>query len=163
MQFANSIENVLTCINNSLYIHETLKFHHDKAFESAMVDKFEITSCKYFIYQDCWQGLIVGYASLGNGWIAILILSGMLESCNNSSGKAAIFQIPSPRWKVNHKNSLKKTLDRDPPFLKCFTVKVSRLPIDPQNPRNFSTLNNLQHTVWYEPDKHIIQLSLSIL
>ena len=35
-----------------------------------------------------------------------------------SSGKAALFLGPSPRKKVNHKNSLKKTLDRDPPFLK---------------------------------------------
>ena len=118
------------CINNSLYTHEMSKFHHDKAFESVMVDKFEITSCKYSIK-------IVGYTSLGNGWIAILISSGALESFINSSGKAALFQKPSPRQKVNHKNSL-KTLDREPPFLKlhkckCFNVKVSRLPIDPRN------------------------------
>ena len=87
------------------------------AFESTMVDKFKITSCKYlaiiFIK-------IVGYTSLGNSRIAIaiLILSGTLEPCINISGKAALFQIPSPKRKVNHKNTLKKTLDRDPPFLK---------------------------------------------
>ena len=80
------IEHVLKCISNSLYTSEMPKFHHDKAFESAMVDKFEITSCKYL-------GIIfikiVGFTSLGNGWIAILILSGGLEPCINSSGKAA--------------------------------------------------------------------------
>ena len=93
----------------------TLKFHHNKAFESAIVDKFEITSCKY------WGIIfikIVGYTSLGNGWIAISILSGTLELCINSSGKAALFQRPSSRRKVNHKNSLKKMLDCDPLFLK---------------------------------------------
>ena len=106
---------MLTCINHSLYTREMPKFHHDKALESAMVNKFEITSCKYL-------GIIfikiVGYTSLGNGWIAILILSGALEPCINSSGKAALFQTPSPRQKVNHNNSLKKTRDRDPPCLK---------------------------------------------
>ena len=76
-----------------------------------MVDMFEITSYKYFIK-------IVGYTSLGNGWIAILILLGALGPCINSSGKAALFQRPFPRRKVNHKNFLKKTLDHDPPFLK---------------------------------------------
>ena len=35
---------------------------------------------------------IVGYTSLGNGWIDILTLSGVLEPCINSSGKAALFQ-----------------------------------------------------------------------
>ena len=98
-----------------LYTRETLKFHHDKAFESAMVDKFKITSYKYL-------GIIfikiVGYTSLETGWIATLILSGMLEPCINSSGKAALFQTPSSRRKVNHKNSLKKTLDYDPPLVK---------------------------------------------
>ena len=106
---------MLTCINNSLYTRETPKFHHDKAFESAMVEMFEITSCKYL-------GIIfikiIGYTSLGNSWIAILILLGALEPCINSSGKAALFQTPSPRRKVNHKNSLKKTMDRDLSFLK---------------------------------------------
>ena len=69
---------MLKCISNSLYTREMPKFHHDKAFDSAMVDKFEITSCKYlgitFIK-------IVGFTSLGNCWIAILILSGGLELC----------------------------------------------------------------------------------
>ena len=32
-------------INNSLYTSETL-FHHEKAFESAMVDEFEMTCSK---------------------------------------------------------------------------------------------------------------------
>ena len=99
----------------TLYTHETPKFHHDKAFESAMLDKFEITSCKYL---NIMLIKIVGHTSLGNGWIAILILSGALEPCINSSGKAALFQTPSSRRKVNHTNSLKKTLDCDLPFLK---------------------------------------------
>ena len=42
------------------------QFHHVKAFESAMVDEFEINSCKY-------MGIIfikiVGYPSFKNGWI----------------------------------------------------------------------------------------------
>ena len=33
---------------------------------------------------------------------------------------------------------------------KSFTGKVSRLPIDPQNPQNFSTSNDLQYTVYSE-------------
>ena len=135
---------MLTCINNSrLYTHQTPKFHHNKVFESAMLDKFKITSCKYL---DIILIKIVGYT------IAILILSGALGSCINSSGKAALFQTPSSRWKVNHKNSLK-----DPglwPTIfktkwKCFTVKVSGLPIDLRNPRNFSTSNDLPFTVSY--------------
>ena len=68
----------------------------DKAFESAMVSKFEITSCKYlgiFIK-------IVDYTSLGNGWIAILILSGALELSINSSGKVALFQRPSTKAEI---------------------------------------------------------------
>ena len=86
MQFANSVEHMFMCISNSLYTREMLKLYHDKAFDSTMVDKFEITSCKYL-------GIIfikiIGFTSLGNGWIAILILSGVLEPCINSSGKAA--------------------------------------------------------------------------
>ena len=86
---------------------------HDNAFESAIVDKFEITSCKYL-------GIIfikiVGYTSLGNGWIAILTLPDALKPCINSSGKAALFQTPSLRHTVNHKSSLKKTLNHNPPF-----------------------------------------------
>ena len=39
-----------------------------------MVDKFEITSCKYL-----GTRLLAIATSLGNGWIAILILSGTLE------------------------------------------------------------------------------------
>ena len=104
-----------SCALTTLYTCEMPKFPHDKTFESAMVDKFEITSCKYL-------GIIfikiVGYTPLGNGWIAILVSSGEFEPCINSSGKAALFQRPSPRWKVNQKNSLKKILDRDLPFLK---------------------------------------------
>ena len=100
---------------STVYTSETPKFHHDKAFESAMVEKFKVTYCKYlgviFIK-------IIGYTSLGNSWIALLILSGTLEPCINSSGKATLFQRPSPRQKINHKNSLKKTLDCDPPILK---------------------------------------------
>ena len=103
------------CHNNSIYTCETLKFHHDKAFESAIVDKFEMTSCKYL-------GIIfikiVGYTSLGNGWIAKLTLPDALKPCIDSSGKAALFQTPSPRHKVNHKSSLKKNLNHDSPFFK---------------------------------------------
>ena len=59
---------MLTRISNSIiYTREMSKFHHNKACENAMVDKFELTSYKYFIK-------IVGYTSLGNGWIAILII-----------------------------------------------------------------------------------------
>ena len=46
------------------------------------------------------------------------LLLGALEPCINSSGKAALFQTPSLRQKVDHKKSLMKTLDRNPPFLK---------------------------------------------
>ena len=106
---------MLTCINNSLYTCETLKFHPKKPFESTMVDKIKITSYKYFVIIFI---KIVGYTSLKNGWTVILILSGALEPCINNSGKAALFERPYTRQKVNHKNSLKKTLDRDTPFLK---------------------------------------------
>ena len=61
----------------------------------------------------------------------------------------------SPRWDVIHKNA-SCTVKKDPepwPTIfktllskwKCFTVKVSQLPIDPRNSENFSTSNNL----WY--------------
>ena len=40
-----------------LYTREMPKSHHKKAFESAMVDQFEITSC-YHIYQDRWLYII---------------------------------------------------------------------------------------------------------
>ena len=88
----------------------------DKAFKSVVVDKIEITSCKYL-------GIIfikiVGYTSLENGWVAISNLSGALVPCVNISGKAALYYSRHLlRWKVNHKNFLKKTLDRDLPFLK---------------------------------------------
>ena len=46
-----------------------------------MLDEFEINSCKCL-------GIIlikiVGYASFGNDWITILILSGVLEQCFKS-------------------------------------------------------------------------------
>ena len=43
------------CINNFPHIYTwDAKFHHVKAFESVMVDEFEINSCKYMsIYRDC--------------------------------------------------------------------------------------------------------------
>ena len=84
------------------------KFHHNKAFESAMVDKFEITSCKYL-------GIIfikiVGYASLGNGWIAMLILSGALEPCINSQFWEGSI-IPETFPKVESKSQ--KFFEEDP-------------------------------------------------
>ena len=121
---SNSLENfgglptplkMCSCALTTPYTRKAPKFHHNKTFESSMVDKFKLTSCKYL---SIMLIKIVGYTSLGNCWIAILILSGTLEACINSSGKAALFQRPSPRWKLNHKNSLKKTLNSDLPFLK---------------------------------------------
>ena len=72
---------------------------------------------------------IVDYTSLGNGWIAILILSGMLETCINSR---------KVRQKVKHKAESK---------LQEFFKEVSCLPINPLNTRHLSTLNDLQYTV----------------
>ena len=95
-QFADSNdfkkENVLMYVNNSQYTRQTSSFTtsidsifsvrrmyylcHKKAFDSAMVDEFELNSCKYL-------GIIfikiVGYTLFGNEWIAILILSGTLK------------------------------------------------------------------------------------
>ena len=149
------------CINNSIYTWDA-KFHPDKAFEGAMVDKFEITSCKYL-------GIIfikiIGYTSLGNSWIAILILSGAMEPCINSSGsrKGSIIPETFPKAKSKSQQFVKEDAGPWPAIFKTkwkyFTVKVLRLPIDPQN---FSTSNDLQYTVllWetlkvcYYPENH---------
>ena len=70
-------------------------------------------------------------------------------------GRWYFLQRPFPRWKVNHKNSLNEDAGLWPAIFilskwKSFTVKVSHLPIEPQNPglRNFSTSNDLQCTIF---------------
>ena len=78
-------------------------------------------------------------------------LSGIVDqnSVFYSSGRAVIFEGPSPRrdedpFFVGNGGELKKVKS----FLqKFFTGKVSRLPINPRKPRKFSTSNDLHYTV----------------
>ena len=67
-----------------------------------------------------------------------------------SSGRAAIFEGPSPRWDEDTyvlRREWSRVEEAKKLFTKFFTGKVSRLPINPRKPQNFSTLNDLHYMV----------------
>ena len=80
----------------SMHTCEMPKFHHNKAFKSAMVDKVRNNPAVC-----TW----VSYLSLKNSWITILISSGALEPrlepCVNSFGKTTGLSLfPGTAWHI---------------------------------------------------------------